>query len=493
MKRLNTKKTFTTITVITLALGATLTYGLTRGHSVNAESAHSQPNIAAAIPAAASSSTTLAAAQGGVIMSQTPIYALNSNNTILVLWPGATSFTRLVRVTQANGNLIGIDFRPADGKNTALYALTDTGTIYTINLTPNGLGNVTKVSDLTTRFPSGVQSLADFNPVVNALRLIGSDRLNYAVVNSGGNLNAMAIQTSLSYDPNDVNKNVAPHISAGTYNNNGIGATATRFYAIDYDLDTLVTIQPATPGGSSATGGGVLQTLGPLVVATDSGFFATSTGQRVNVSSTADIDIYSIPAGTGMPPVFQNTLYGVSGRTFFTIDLNKVNPAAPAGSVQDVLTYGVTMPDDGNEIIDIAAASPNYEAESATLGGGATVASNSPGFFGTGYASFGDVAGSFVEFQVNHNGFTQDQNVYPARSFFVTYANGSNVNRPCNITLNGTVVGSYDFPPTGSWTTYRSQLLVIQLGLAPGFRNVRFTSTTAAGGPNLDRIQCLVF
>jgi hypothetical protein len=194
-----------------------------------------------------------------------------------------------------------------------------------------------------------------------------------------------------------------------------------------------------------------------------------------------------------MPPVFQNTLYGVSGRTFFTIDLSKVNVAAPAGSVQDVLTYGVTMPDDGNEIIDIAAASPNYEAESATLGGGATVASNFPGFFGTGYASFGDVAGSFVEFQVNHSGFTQGQNVYPFRSFFITYANGSNVNRPCNITLNGTVVGSYDFPPTGSWTTYRSQLLGIQLGIDPGFRNVRFTSTTAAGGPNLDRIQCLVF
>jgi hypothetical protein len=67
MKRPNTKKALTTITVITLILGAALTYGLTRGHSVNAESAHSQPNIAAAIPAAANSSTTLAAAQGGVI------------------------------------------------------------------------------------------------------------------------------------------------------------------------------------------------------------------------------------------------------------------------------------------------------------------------------------------------------------------------------------------------------------------------------------------
>src|SRR5687767_15161005 len=129
MKRSNTKKALTTITVITLVLGASLTYGPTRGRSVNAKSAHSQPNITATMPAAASSSTTLAAAQG-VIMSQTPIYALNSNNTILVLWPGAASFTRLVRVTQANGNLIGIDFRPADGKNTALYALTDTGTIY---------------------------------------------------------------------------------------------------------------------------------------------------------------------------------------------------------------------------------------------------------------------------------------------------------------------------------------------------------------------------
>ena len=218
MKRPNTKKAFTTITVITLVLGASLTYGPTRGHSANAKSAHSQPNIPAAMPAAASSSTTLAAAQ--TVMPQTPVYALNSNNTIFVLWPGATSFTRLVRVTQANGNLIGIDFRPAEGKNTVLYALTDTGTIYTINLTPNGLGNVTQVSNLSPRFPSGVQSLADFNPVVNALRLIGSDRLNYAAVNSGGNLNVTAIQTALSYGPNDVNSGVAPHVSAGTYDGN---------------------------------------------------------------------------------------------------------------------------------------------------------------------------------------------------------------------------------------------------------------------------------
>ena len=60
----------------------------------------------------------------------------------------------------------------------------------------------------------------DFNPVVNALRLIGSDRLNYAAVNSGGNLNVTAVQTALSYGPNDVNSGVAPHVSAGTYDGN---------------------------------------------------------------------------------------------------------------------------------------------------------------------------------------------------------------------------------------------------------------------------------
>jgi hypothetical protein len=475
MRRPNTKKAFAALTFILLALGVSLAYGLMSGHSVKAKSARSQLNIPAVIPAAASSSTTLTAAQSLFIRPTTPIYALNTNNVISVLWPGANSFTRLVRVTQVNGNLIGIDFRPADGKNTALYALTDTGTIYTITLTPNGLGNATQVSNLSPRFPSGIQSLMDFNPVVNALRLIGSDRLNYAAVNSNGNLNVTAIQTALSYDPNDVNRGVAPHISAGSYDTNFAGVAATRFYAIDYDLDTLVTIQPATPGGSSATGGGVLQTLGPIL---------TPTGQRINIDPTADIDIYSIPS---IPTVgFANRLVGVSGQTFFKIDLFDVNPAVPAGSVTNIVTEGVfTLTDDSNDIIDIAAAPISYEAENATVGGGARVDNSFQGFTGTGYVSLGSgVAGGFVDFQVNQN--------TGVVAYFLTYANGSNVNRPCNITVNGVVVGSFNFPPTGSWSNYTTYLDVtkpIDLGTAPGFRNVRITATTASGGPNIDNIR----
>jgi hypothetical protein len=465
IKGSNVKKAFAALSIFLLALAASLTYSLMSGHSTSAKSAYS-PSTASAAPAA--SSSAMVAAQTtttGVVFPRTPIYALNADNVISVLVPGTTSFVRLVRVTQANGNLIGIDFRPGDGKNTALYALTDTGTLYTVNLTATGLGNVTQVSNMTPRFPSGVQSLFDFNPVVNAIRLIGSDRLNYAVVSNGGNLNTTAVQTALSYDPNDVNKGATPHVSAGAYDSNVVGATATRFYAIDYDLDTFLTIQPPAAGGSSATGGGVLQTLGPLV---------NSSGQRVNVSSTADFDILTTANG-------RNNLVGVSGRTFFTIDLSLINPAVAAGTVRNIVTQGITMNDDGNLWVDVAAAPVIYQAEAGTQGGGNILESTNAGFIGTGYVNFTDNApNGFTEIQVNQNG---------TQTLIFRYANGGAVNRPCNITVNGTSVGTVSFPPTGAFTTYNTVTLPVNLGAGGGFRALRITSTTPAGGPNLDQIS----
>jgi hypothetical protein len=463
LKRPNMKKVFATLTFISLAFAASLTYSLMSGHSTSAKSAYTPSNMSAA-PAASSAAVSAAAQTTGVTMPITPVFALNADNVISVLVPGTTSFVRLVRVTQANGNLIGIDFRPGDGKNTALYALADTGTLYTINLTATGLGNVTQVSNMTTRFPSGVQSLMDFNPVVNALRLIGSDTLNYAVVNNAGNLNAMAIQTSLTYGATDVNRGRIPKVSAGTYDTNVVGAAATRFYAIDYDLDTFLTIQPATAGGSSATAGGVLQTLGPLV---------SPTGQRINVSSTADTDIYTTANGI-------NNLVGVSGRTFFTINLAAINPAVAPGGQTNIVTNGITMPDDGNLQIDVAAAPLQYQAENGTQGGGNTLEATNAGFIGTGYVNFADnVAGGFTSIQVNQNG---------TKTLIFRYANGGAVNRPCNVTVNGVSAGTVAFAPTGAFTTYRTVTLPVNLGTGGGFREVRVTSTTAAGGPNLDQL-----
>jgi hypothetical protein len=91
----------------------------------------------------------------------------------------------------------------ADGDNNPVYAVTDTGIIYTIDQTGGALGKATLISAINTRFPPGYQSLMDFNPVVNALRLIGGASSNHAVVNTGWD--TTAVQTSLSCGAGHVN------------------------------------------------------------------------------------------------------------------------------------------------------------------------------------------------------------------------------------------------------------------------------------------------
>jgi hypothetical protein len=309
----------------------------------------------------------------------------------------------------------------------------------------------------------------DFNPVVDAIRLIGTDALNYAVVKgTNGVLNTTAVQTSLTYNPNDINKGKSPKVGAGSYTNNVNGATVTIFYAIDHNLDSLVTIDPAAAGGSSATGTGVLRTIGPLV---------TPAGARIKVSPTADIDIYSPTNGV-------NRLVGVSGRTFFTIDLAQATGAAALGTQKNIVTQGIPVNvDTGGRFIDCAAALLTYEAENATLGGGNVVNSGNLGFTGTGYVNYTDNAlGGFTEFQVFQSG---------PQTIVFRYANGSAVNRPCNVTVNGTSVGTVAFPPTGSFATFKTTTLNVTLPVSAAFKAVRVTSTTNAGGPDLDSLTSM--
>jgi Domain of unknown function (DUF4394) len=309
------KKTFIGMTFLALALAAISAFFLTGRHSVSA-----------------------AAAQGGT-MPPVFIFALTTDNTLYVLTPGSTVYQFLGRVAGIGGNdLIGIDFRPADKR---LYALSDGGQLYTINFNV-APPTATLVSTLATpRFPSGFQSLMDFNPVVDAIRLIGGDTLNYAVVKgANGILNTTAAQTSLTYAAGDVNAGKTPKVIGGAYNNNVAGATTTLFYAMDHDLDTLVTIADKN-NGSSNTGGGRLQTIGPLV---------DVAGNRITVNALADFDIATIGG--------VNFLVGASRDITFQISLNSINPNLPLGTTQNVVVQGFlfpTSPTARSSFIDIAA------------------------------------------------------------------------------------------------------------------------------------------
>lgn len=257
----------------------------------------------------------------GITLPNSSVYALTSDNALYILKPGATSYVRGGRVDVSDGgNLIGIDFRPADGQ---LYGLTDRGGLYTINLSSGSFGASTRVSQVNPRFSGGFGALVDFNPVLNALRITGSNDQNIAVVNgaNGANLNTTAVQTRFTYAQGDVNFGKDPEIVGGAYNNNVNGATATLFYMVDHDLDTLVTISGKNATGSSNTGAGLLQTIGP---------FVDEYGNALNMSPTTDFDIYTDGYGN-------NFLVGQTTRLLFSIDLTQIDPNLPLGRTQKVV------------------------------------------------------------------------------------------------------------------------------------------------------------
>jgi hypothetical protein len=302
------KKTFIGLTLLALALAAISGIVLMSRNSVSA--------------AAASRAGYFA--QTGLSLPPTRIYFLTTDNMLYVLVPGTKIYVSLGKVGNLQGNLIGIDFRPANGK---LYGLTDTQKLYTINLgvTPP---RASLVSTLSTPFDAGFQSLLDFNPVVDAIRIIGSNDQNFAVVkDANGILNTTAVQTALTYAMGDVNAGRNPEVVGGTYNNNLAGAATTIFYAIGAARDTFVTIADLNATGSSNTGGGRLRTIGNLV---DGG------GSRLNFNHVSDIDIYTSAAGV-------NTLVGINNKTLFTIDLNQINPNLQLGRTQNVVVKGVNL------------------------------------------------------------------------------------------------------------------------------------------------------
>jgi hypothetical protein len=327
------KKSLATLTFTALALCAMAIPVLVSRYSASAES---KLNSAPAASAAAQDLVSAELTTGAVLPAR-DIYALNTNNVLFVMYAGTTSFTRLTRLEAGSSTFIGIDFRPADNR---LYALDDTGTLYTVALGAANLGALTKVSTLSPRFNSGFQSLMDFNPQVDAIRLVGSDNLNYAVVkDANGILNTTAVQTALTYPAPDVNAGKDANIAGGAYTNNVPGTPVTIFYTLDFGMDTLATIPPAAPGGSSATGTGQLQTIGNLV---------TPTGARINIAPTADCDVFTNANGV-------NFLVGISGRTLFSIDLNQIKPTLVRGQTQNVVVRGMALANiDGGVMTDIA-------------------------------------------------------------------------------------------------------------------------------------------
>jgi glucose/arabinose dehydrogenase len=127
-----------------------------------------------------------------------------------------------------------------------------------------------------------------------------------------------------------------------------------------------------------------------------------------------------------------------------------------------------------------AATTVAYQAESATISQG-VVASNHTGYTGTGFVDYTNITGSYVQFAVTA------ASAGPGQLAF-RFANGTAVDRPMDITVNGTKVATgVSFPATADWNSW--QTVTVNAALTAGANTVRATATTANGGPNLDELS----
>ncbi|HEX2539706.1 MAG TPA: DUF4394 domain-containing protein [Caldimonas sp.] len=190
----------------------------------------------------------------------------------------------------AGQTLRAIDFRPSDGQ---LYALSSAGAaaqLYTINTstfaaTPVG-GPLTLTGTTSTRIS------IDFNPVVDALRVVTGEGQNYRVNATTGALIAQDTPLSISNS----------FVAGIAYSNNFPGATQTTLYAYSYFNDSLYTIGGIN--GSPSPNGGQLTSIGP------SGVLAFSASIGFDISGASGVAYLSLDDASGSTPTTE--LYQVN-------------------------------------------------------------------------------------------------------------------------------------------------------------------------------------
>lgn len=121
------------------------------------------------------------------------------------------------------------------------------------------------------------------------------------------------------------------------------------------------------------------------------------------------------------------------------------------------------------------------QSETGTLSSGTSKQTQWKGYTGTGYADYGG-SGSAVQYS-----FNQASSGTVALRF--RYANGSAGNRPLQILVNNTLVGTLSFGPTGGWDKWSTTTLS-NITLPSGTITLRAVAQSA-GGANIDSLTVI--
>jgi hypothetical protein len=173
------------------------------------------------------------------------LVALTEPATLVVFAADHPDAATRVAVRGVDGDLVGIDVRPA---NRRLYGLSTTNELYTID--PK-TGDAKLVCSLTVPFEGGARSGIDFNPQADRLRLISSDGQNLRV---NVDIGATAVDGSIVYASGDANAGKRPAIAASAYTNSLPNAATTKLFDVDAGQDVLALQDPPNDGALTTVG-----------------------------------------------------------------------------------------------------------------------------------------------------------------------------------------------------------------------------------------------
>lgn len=231
--------------------------------------------------------------------------ALTADNRLLGFdpaTPNTIASTTAVTGLASGETLLGIDFRPSNGR---LYGLTSTGRVVVVDpATGAAAGAVTLTADPadTTAPYAGINAAVghtvDFNPVADRLRVISA---------TGASLR-INVDTGATITDGSINRaGAAPSVVGGAYTNSFAGATATTLYDLDAASDVLAAQTPPNDGTLVNVGSGLginLAGASPLDIAGGENGLVLA---AVRAGTTGTFSLYTVSLTTGAASLYRNT------------------------------------------------------------------------------------------------------------------------------------------------------------------------------------------
>jgi hypothetical protein len=179
----------------------------------------------------------------GVAIYTNPVaYAVSANNELLIFNPSSiTPVAKGITGVQAGEQILGIDFRPLNGR---LYGLGSSNRLYTIN-TSSGVATAVGTAAFSTAL-SGTSFGFDFNPVADLIRVVSNTGQNLRISPVTGDIALNGVDTPLPA--------ATAFVNAAAYTNNFAGATTTVLYTINSQNGKLYKQDPPNAGTMTEVG-----------------------------------------------------------------------------------------------------------------------------------------------------------------------------------------------------------------------------------------------